>query len=151
MKHVYIARCTILASVCLMAATAFAAESEDIIKYRQSVMKANGAHMAAANAIISGKVDFKSQLADHARALHAINKDINALFPKDSDFGETKALDAIWKNSADFQKRARDSAQKADAFAKSVAAGDSKRYTASFKELSDSCKACHKDFRKEEK
>ena len=96
-------------------------------------------------------MDFKGQLGDHAKALQAINKDINSLFPKDSDFGETKALDAVWKNSADFQKRARDSSQKADALTKAVAAGDSKNYVARFKELSDSCKACHKDFRKEEK
>lgn len=151
MKHARQSRYILLASVCLMAGTAFAAEPEDIIKYRQSVMKANGAHMAAAGAIVNGKVDFKKQLGDHAKALQAINKDINSLFPKDSDFGETKALDAVWKNSADFQKRAKDSAQKADAFAKAVASGDSKKFGPGFKELSDSCKACHKDFRKEEK
>ena len=45
-----------------MATTAFAAEPEDIIKYRQTVMKANGAHMAAAGAIINGKVDFFFEL-----------------------------------------------------------------------------------------
>jgi cytochrome c556 len=150
MKHPRTCLRILLASVCLVAGTAFAAESEDIIKYRQNVMKANGAHMAAAGAIINGKVDFKGQLGDHAKALQTINKDINSLFPKDSDFGETKALDAVWKNNADFQKRARDSAQKADALAKTVASGDSRNYAARFKELSDSCKACHKDFRKEE-
>jgi len=151
MKHARISHCILFASVCLVAGAAFAAEPEDIIKYRQSVMKANGAHMAAAGAIINGKVDFKGQLGDHAKALQAINKDINSLFPKDSDFGETKALDAVWKNNADFQKRAKDSAQKANALAKTVAAGDSKNYGARFKELSDTCKACHKDYRKEEK
>ena len=151
MKHPRICQRILLASVCLMAGAAFAAEPEDIIKYRQSVMKANGAHMAAAGAIINGKVDYKGQLGDHTKALQVINKDINSLFPKDSDFGETKALDAVWKNSADFQKRAKDAAQKADALAKVVATGDSKNYAARFKELSDSCKACHKDYRKEEK
>jgi len=151
MKHARISHCILFASFCLVAGAAFAAEPEDIIKYRQSVMKANGAHMAAAGAIINGKVDFKGQLGDHAKALQAINKDINSLFPKDSDFGETKALDAVWKNNADFQKRAKDSAQKANALAKTVAAGDSKNYGARFKELSDTCKACHKDYRKEEK
>lgn len=151
MKHARISHCILFTSVCLMTGAAFAAEPEDIIKYRQSVMKANGAHMAAAGAIINGKVDFKGQLGDHAKALQAINKDINSLFPKDSDFGETKALDAVWKNNADFQKRAKESAQKADALAKTVAAGDSKNYGARFKELSDTCKACHKDYRKEEK
>lgn len=140
-----------VAALALVAGTAVAAEPEDIIKYRIATMKANGAHMAAAGAIINGKVDYKNQLADHARALSAVNKDIGALFPKDSDFGDTKALDAVWKNSAEFQKRARDTAQKADAFARAVAANDATNTGARFKELSDSCKSCHKDFRKEEK
>ena len=151
MKHPRIAHCILLATACLMTGAVFAAEPEDIIKYRQNVMKANGAHMAATAAIVQGKVDFKNQLGDHVKALQAINKDIAALFPKDSDFGETKALDAVWKNNADFQKHAKDTAQKADALAKTVAAGDSKNYGARFKELSETCKSCHKDFRKEEK
>ena len=151
MKLTRISQCVLLVSASLVASFAFAAESEDIIKYRQNVMKANGAHMAAAAAIINGKVDFKGQLGDHTKALQTINKDITSLFPKDSDFGDTKALDAVWKNGADFQKSAKIAAQKADALAKTVAAGDSKSYAARFKELSDSCKSCHKDYRKEEK
>jgi cytochrome c556 len=151
MKYACIGRCILLASGFLLAGTSVAAEPEDIIKYRQNVMKSNGAHMAAAAAIINGKVNFKNQLSDHAKALQAINKDINSLFPKDSDFGDTKALDAVWQKNADFQKSAKIAAQKADALAKTVAAGDSKSYAARFKELSDSCKGCHKDYRKEEK
>ena len=144
-------RTVVAVALFLAAGAVSAAEPEDIIKYRIAVMKANAAHMAAAGAIISGKVDYKNQLADHARALVAINKDIVALFPKDSDFGDTKALDAVWKNKAEFQKHAKDSALKAEAFAKAVAANNAQNTGARFKELSDSCKSCHKDFRKEEK
>ncbi len=128
-----------------------AAEPEDIIKYRQAVMKANAGHMAASAAIINGKVDFKSDLAYHAKAIEAINKDVAALFPKDSDFGDTEALDAVWKKNAEFRKSAQNAARKAEAFARAVAAGDGKNYGARFRELNDACKACHKDFRKEEK
>ena len=144
-------RCMIFAALGLLGAAiqAQAAEPEDIIKYRQSVMKANGGHMGAAAAIIQGKVDYRNQLGDHVKALQNINKDINSLFPKGSDFGDTEALDAIWEKNADFQKRARESQQKADALAKAVASGDSRNYAARFKELNDACKACHKDFRKE--
>ena len=141
-------------SACFVAATAWAAqaaEPEDIIKYRQNVMKSQGAHLAAVGAIIQGKVDYKSQLADHLKALQASTKDVPGLFPKDSDFGETKAQDSVWKNSADFQKRSKDTHDKVNALAKSVAANDSKNYAARFKDVADSCKACHKDYRKEEK
>jgi cytochrome c556 len=151
MKHARLFHCSLLASVCLVAGTAFAAEPEDIIKYRQNVMKSQGAHLAAIDAIIKGKVDFKGHLGDHAKALQATTKDIPSLFPKDSDFGETKALDAVWQKNAEFRKLAKDAQQKASALARAVAANDSKNYGARFKDVADSCKACHKDFRKEEK
>jgi cytochrome c556 len=145
-------RSLVPAFAALLATTAAVAESEpeDIIKYRQNVMKANGAHMAAAGAILQGKVDYKKDLAYHAKALQAINGNVAALFPKGSDFGDTQALDGAWSKRADFEKRAKDTKAKADAFAQ-AAGGDPKAALGKFKELSDSCKACHKDFRKEEK
>lgn len=151
MKNARIHHRILLASACLMVGTAFASEPEDIIKYRQNVMKSQGAHLASAAAIIQGKVDYKNQLGDHVKALQATTKDIPGLFPKGSDFGETKALDAVWQKNADFQKLAKDTQQKTAALAKAVAANDSKNYGARFKDVADSCKACHKDFRKEEK
>jgi len=151
MKHARIRPSILLVSACLIAGTAFAAEPEDIIKYRQDVMKSQGAHMAAAAAIIQGKVDYKGQLGDHVKALQATSKNVASLFPKDSDFGDTKASDAVWKNNTEFQKYAMDVRAKADALAKAVAANDTRNYGARLKELSDSCKGCHKDFRKEEK
>lgn len=128
-----------------------ASDPEDIIKYRQNVMKSNGGNLAAAGAIIQKKVDFNARLADHAKAVAAGTKNIAALFPPGSDFGaDTKALDAVWKDRAQFEKLAKDSEKKAAAFAKAVSAKDAQT-GARFKELADSCKACHKDFRKEEK
>ncbi len=141
----------ILGSLALFGSAAYAeSDPEDVIKYRQNVMKANGAHMAAVGAILQGKVEYKKDLVYHANALKAINGDVPALFPKGSDFGDTKALDGVWAKRAEFEKRAKDTRAKADAFAK-AAGGDAKAALAKFKELSDSCKACHKDFRKEEK
>lgn len=135
----------------VVVAAGAASDPEDIIKYRKSMMKANGAHMAASAAILGGKVEYKAQLADHAKAIAAINKDVAGLFPKDSDFGDTDALDAVWKKPADFKKRADDAKTKAAAFAKVAATGDMAKTGAAFKELNDACKACHKDFRKEQK
>ena len=127
-----------------------AAEPEDIIKYRQNIMKAIGGHTAAAGSIVQGKVDYKNQLADHARALQALISDIPGLFPKDSDFGDTKAKDEVWSKRAEFEKRAQDSKTKVDLFAKALQGGNQQTISASFKEVGESCKACHKDFRKKE-
>lgn len=125
-------------------------EPEDIIKYRQNVMKASGANAAAATAIVQGKVEFKDRLREHAQALVTTTKNIPALFPKGSDFGETEAQDAVWKKPDDFAKRAKDSHAKAVAFEKAVAANDTKSYAAKLKDVADGCKACHKDYRKEQ-
>jgi cytochrome c556 len=134
----------------LAAVTLHAAEPEDIINYRQNMMKAIGGHTGAAGAIIQGKVDYKNQLADHARALQALTIDIPALFPKDSDFGDTKAKDGVWSNRAEFEKAAKDAKAKVAAFAKAVQGGNQQAIVASYKEMGEGCKGCHKDFRKEE-
>ena len=127
-----------------------AAEPEDIIKYRQNMMKAIGGHTAAAGAIVQGKVDYKNQLADHARALQALTSDIPGLFPKDSDFGDTKAKDEVWSNRAAFEKHAKDAKTQVAAFAKAVQGGNQQAIAASFKDVGERCKACHKDFRKQD-
>ncbi|MEW6330620.1 MAG: cytochrome c [Pseudomonadota bacterium] len=128
-----------------------AAEPEDIIKYRQNVMKAVGGHTSAAGAIVQGKVEYKSDLLEHARSLQALTRNIPALFQKDSDFGDTKARDEVWSKRADFEKRANDTKAKVEVFAKAVQSSNQQTIAASFKDVGESCKACHKDFRKEDK
>jgi len=146
-KNLYLS----MAVIALFAGAAVAAEPEDIIKYRKNVMKATAGHMGATAAIVTGKVNYKGDLADHARAIQAMTKDVAALFPKDSDFGDTEALDAVWKNTAEFKKRSDNAKAKSTAFVNAVASNDQAKIAAGFKELNDACKACHKDFRKEKK
>ncbi len=128
-----------------------AAEPEDVIKYRKNMMKAIGGHASAAGAIVQGKVDYKTQLAEHARALQTLTKDIPGLFPKDSDFGDTNAKDGVWSKRAEFEKAASNAKTRVEAFAKAVQGGKQDAIVASFKDMGEGCKACHKDFRKEEK
>jgi cytochrome c556 len=132
--------------------SAQAAESDhaDMIKYRRSIMKSQREHMAAAMAIIQGKVDFKVQLADHVRAMEATTGVIAELFPAGTDSGDTLALGEVWSNRAEFNKRARETSEKAALLTKVVVAGDVSNYNLRATELLDSCKACHKLFRKKE-
>lgn len=152
MKRIKIRRLLAMSSVLmiLVPLALHAAEPEDIIKYRQNMMKAIGGHTGAAGAIIQGKVDYKNQLADHARALQALTSDIPALFPKDSDFGDTKAKDGVWSNRAEFEKAAKDAKARVAAFAKAVQGGNQPAIVASYKEMGEGCKTCHKDFRKKD-
>lgn len=145
---------TLFTSLCLLLGTsimAHAAESEDLIKYRQSVMLSQRAHMAAATAIIEGKLEYKDQLVDHVKALEATTKMIPGLFPEGSDLGDTKALESVWKNNTDFLKRAKTTQEKSQALAKAVTSGDTAHYGVLLKDLLDACKSCHKDFRAKEK
>lgn len=134
----------------LVPAATLAADPEDIIKYRQNSMKASGAHMAASSAIIKGKVPFNSRLIVHALALEQLNHDTASLFPKGSDFGKTKALDAVWEKRADFEKAANEVSIKAKAFTRAAASRDPKTAEPAFKALGDACSSCHKKFRKKD-
>ena len=124
--------------------------AEEIVKYRQSIMLSQRGHMAAAAAIIQGKVEFKDQLLSHVKALEATTRDIPTLFAQGTDVGDTKALKEVWTSNEEFLKRAKDAQQKSAALAQTVAAGDSKNYGPRLKDLGESCKSCHKDFRKKE-
>ena len=146
-------RCVLFVAVGLLVGTSlvtYSAEPNDIVKYRQSIMLSQRGHLAAATAIIHGKVAFKDHLSNHVKSLEATVKTIPNLFPKDSNTDDTKAQDAVWKNNAEFLKRAKVAREKAHALTKAVASGDKKNYAPRLKDLQDACKACHKDFRKEE-
>jgi cytochrome c556 len=124
-----------------------ASDPDDMVKYRKNVMNANGGLMGASNALIQNKVEFKAQLANNARALEALNKDLPALFPKGSNAADSDAQPDVWNKRAEFERRARDTQAKASVFAKAAGNNDP-RLAEKFKDLSDSCKSCHKDFRK---
>jgi len=130
-------------------AAATAAEPEDIIKYRQSVMKSVGGHMGALTQIVRGKVEYPDDAQYHAQSIARSMKTAQSLFPADSDFGETRALDAIWSKPDDFKKVAERAALAADELAQAYS-NRTADIAEKFKALGEACKACHKDFREEE-
>lgn len=139
------------AIACAVIATPVVAdEAENYIKYRQAMMKAIGGHMGSSSQIVRGKVNPEGDLAMHARALAALNSNLTRLFPEGSDFGETKAKEAIWEDWAKFEKAADAGKQATAAFADAVESGDEEKIAASFKDVGKSCKGCHKDFRQKD-
>jgi cytochrome c556 len=148
MKVVIVAAGLIVST--LLAAHAAEPDPTDIVKYRKSVMQSQREHMDAARAIIQGKVGYTDQLANHIRSLEATTGDIASLFPQDSAVGDSRAMGVVWTNNAEFQMRAKDAQQKSAALARTFAAGDTQNYSARLDDLLDSCKSCHKDFRRKE-
>jgi cytochrome c556 len=131
----------------VLALPSTAAEPEDMIKYRQAVMKSQGGHMGAAAQILKGKVDFGSDLEYHAAALAASSAGLTKLFPKDSDFGVTRAKPEIWTNRAEFEKASNDAEKAGHAFLAAVKSNDQSGVAKAFSDLAEACKGCHKKFR----
>jgi cytochrome c556 len=124
-----------------------AADSQDVIKYRRAVMKSQGAHAEAASEIIKGKVSYDSDLSYHAAALNSSTHDLVKLFPKGSDFGETRAKAEIWSKRGEFEKVANDAEKAGSAFLAAVNSGDTAAIRKAFGDLGEACKSCHKQFR----
>jgi cytochrome c556 len=138
---------TVMLAVTAMTMPAWAEDdSEEVIKYRQKVMKSLGAHNGAASSIIKGKVSYKNHLEMHAQAIADAASTILALFPEDSDFGETRAKPEVWGKRAEFEKAAKNGAQAAADFLKAVKSKE-KDLAPAYKKLGESCKECHKQFR----
>ena len=139
----------LMASIALMTvlAPSYAAESEEIIKYRISVMKAYAGHMSAASRIVRGKVDFQDQLKLHADSMKGIAGTMDVLFPEDSDFGDTRAKEEVWSKPEKFAQSIKKNQQAVSEFDQAIAGGDKAALAGSFKKLSDSCKSCHESFR----
>ncbi len=131
-------------------AAAPAAESEDIIKYRQGVMASVGGHTAAATQIVRGKVDYADDLAYHAESIARSMQTVESLFPEGSDFGETRALDSVWSKPVEFKQVSEKAREATKAFLAAVKANDKAALVDEFKAMVDACKACHKDFRQKE-
>ncbi|MCB1801534.1 MAG: cytochrome c [Gammaproteobacteria bacterium] len=127
-----------------------AADPENYIKYRQAMMKAIGGHMGASTDIVRGKVDPEGDLKMHATALAALNANLARLFPEGSDFGDTKAKPAVWDEPDKFRQAADAARDATAAFAAAVESGDSAAIAAAHKDVGQSCKGCHEDFRQKD-
>lgn len=135
----------------LLASSAAAEQPENYIKYRQAMMKAIGGHMSAISQLVRGKVANNGDLAMHASALAALNKDLTRLFPEGSDFGETQAKAVIWDEWEKFDKAAGEAAKATAALADAASGGaDAAQIAAAHKAVGQSCKGCHEDFREKD-
>ena len=139
-----------IAALLASTTSAQAEEPENYIKYRQAMMTAIGGHNGAATQIMRGKVDPEGDLVMHANALAALSSDIPGLFPEGSDFGETKAKDEIWSQWDKFEQAANEAKMATAAFSEAVSSGDADRIAKTFKDVGDSCKGCHKEFRQKD-
>ena len=124
-------------------------EHEATIDYRQGVMRAIGGNVGAIAAVVVDGADFGDNLKMHTSQLVALSQDIPGLFPEGSDFPDTDAKEEIWDDWERFKELSSDTQEAAEALHAAVEAGDEDEYAIRFRNLGQSCQACHDDFRRD--
>lgn len=124
-------------------------ESENVIKYRQNVMRSMGGHMGAISGVVKGEVSFTGHVAGHAEAIVAISQIITDMFPQGSTTGaEHRAKDEIWQDWDSFGQKAEDlQAAAGNLVQVASAGGDAAALEAAFGNVGKACGGCHRPFR----
>lgn len=130
-------------------------KAEDQIRWRQSVMQTQGWSMARIKANIDGTFN-KDQVIQAANTIQAIaNSGSGGLFQPGTDTGkgwrDTNVKPEMFSNSAKLKEVGMAYNKEANEMAKVAATGDAAAVKAQFGNLGKACKACHDEFRKEEK
>ncbi|OHX11383.1 cytochrome C [Chromobacterium sphagni] len=135
-----------------MAATLIASQTiaADPISQRKDALKQYKPVIGAMGKMVKGDTPYnKDEFAKLASQLEALSQKPWQYFPAGSGVGKTDARPEIWSKPADWQK-AIDNHQAATANLKQVAqAGDLAAVKKAFADTQQTCKACHKDFRKD--
>jgi cytochrome c556 len=121
---------------------------EQVVKEREALMKRNSAdNKIVAAAVKSGQIDAK--VAKAAQEISDSAKKLPSLFPPGTgdDKLRTRAKPAIWKEQSKFLGYAKDLETGFAEVASAAKSGDAKAMTAAFKKASQTCGACHKEFR----
>ncbi|MBK9020427.1 MAG: cytochrome c [Sulfuritalea sp.] len=128
---------------------------EDQIRWRQSVMQTLGWSMGRIKANIEGAYN-KDQVIQAANTIQALaNSGSGALFAPGTDKGkgwhETEVKPELFTNTAKLREVGSAYNKEANELAKVAAAGDAAAVKTQFGNLGKACKACHDEFRKEQK
>jgi cytochrome c556 len=133
----------------LLASSSAADDPASLVKYRQSVMKAMGAHMTAMSLIVKKQVAGRGRLAAHAAAVRGTSEGLADLFPPGtgSDRVRTAATEAVWKQRSEFAAAAQKLQRESAKLVAAAKAGDARAFDAQFESVGAACSECHKRFR----
>lgn len=135
--------CSILSSY-----TAFSQDdADDVIKYRQNMMKTISMHYKSLKLLSAGRITQPEQWLPQAQGLNNMAKMVPTAFPEESDFGDTDAKEAIWENKPDFNEKADALIKFSGKLVSLIENGEQKQVPELMREISQSCKDCHKKYR----
>lgn len=96
----------------------------------------------------TGSIDAK-KAAEHAASMQTSFEKLGPHFPEGSHTGATDAKVEIWEKSEDFNNASKKMGEALEALKSAGESGAANQEIAmKIKEVGDSCKACHEDFRK---
>ncbi len=125
-------------------------EPENVIKYRQSVMKAIGGHTGAIVGVVKGEVGYVGHIVAHAQGINAMSKLLPELFPEGTsqfESANTRALPAIWDDFSKFVAAAKSLEVESGKLIEVAASGDLGAIGGQLQNMGKACGGCHKPFR----
>lgn len=124
------------------------AKPEDAIKYRKNALFVMQQHYARIGAMVGGKVPFDAKAAaDNAAVAESMSKLPWAAFGEGTDKGDTKAKPEIWTEQAKFKAGADKMQAEMTKLAAAARTGNLDNIKTAFAATSDTCKACHDNYR----
>jgi cytochrome c556 len=136
--------------VLLIAIPALAADQpSDVVKYRQSVMKAMAAHMTSMSLATKKLISDRSQMAIHAAAIRDLSGAMAHFFPRGtgSDKTKTAAKNEIWQRFPEFEAGFAKLQRESTALSEAAKRRDWKAFDAQFERVANACADCHRTFR----
>lgn len=135
------------------ATSSWAAEKEQIIKDRQSLMKQQGADLGAVKNFLDDKGDLAKATAGATDLVQALKK-IPDVFPPGSEGpnpeGKWAPKAEVWSDAKGFLAARDEAAAKADALLVAVKGGDKAAIQTAFADIGkNGCGSCHGKYREE--
>lgn len=145
-----LARC---AAGVLSLAAVFAAASpgQTAFEHRRDVMKQLGANFyLGVGRVVKGRAEYGPDTVTAAETLVSLTATLDTLFPPGSDVPDSRMKPELLADPGKSAALIGAVRANATALMPVVQSGDKAAIAASYKTLSDSCEACHSQFRREE-
>jgi len=137
----------------LTMANAAGPKPEEVVDYRQSVYTVIGWNFKPIGAMVKGEIPFDAAaVARHAQYVELMSQAALEGFPKGSGpeaVKDTEAKAEIWTNWDKFETAMKNFQQEAAKLTEVAKGGDEAAIKAQFGKTAETCKACHKEFRKD--
>ena len=139
-------------AMCGANAALAADEPENVLKYRQNLMKSVGANISNIAMVAKGEVTFVGNVAANARAIRDGLDAAGPLFPEGTgkEAGKTRALPAIWERNAEFVDALKASQAAAADMVTAAETNDLGQIRQAIGALGKTCGGCHDNFREEQ-